>query len=280
MNGRLQPQTTPMMLLALGSLLALLAGCGREPEARPLTEAALVGEWEVWCRTDKESTSTCLGKESDGIYKRFDPGGRVAVGARGQGGGESTGSWSLHGDVLTLVFSAGGFTSEERYRARITGGRLVLWKTPSGWGTVLGRTGARFEAASSKRSSAGRTTHSIGGVRYSIALPSGYRLARDDNDRQRWEKGSGKGLSVRLTVAPRSEELVDGRWQPVPCEGPSGTMTAGQEIDGVARVTAIGLELCLDGGMSLSCMSEHSRGWLEEADKRPALALCESLTLR
>ena len=57
------------------ALLVLVCACQCGP-SRPLPEAIL-GEWEVLCRTDSESKATCLGKENDGLYKHFLPGGQL-----------------------------------------------------------------------------------------------------------------------------------------------------------------------------------------------------------
>ena len=58
-------------LVRVGSALAWLCACGG---TKPRPEAIL-GEWDVWCRTDAKAIATCIGKENDGLYKRFLPGG-------------------------------------------------------------------------------------------------------------------------------------------------------------------------------------------------------------
>lgn len=258
----------------------LLGACKRHEPAKPLPEAIL-GEWDVWCRTDKEATSTCLGKEDFGLYKVFEPGGGFESGSH-QNGAHDRGSWSLDGDELVLTIEGGGLQETERYRARIVGDRLVLWDAAEGFGSVLGRAGVAFAAAAGPTTSGGPVTRQIGAIRYSIALPGGYRLARDDNSRQRWEPASGAGLVVELTLTPRPREEVDGKDVVTPCDHHDDQRVAssGETIEGVERVTSIGVDLCIDpGDQALMCSAGHSRGYLEPAEKDAALALCTSLAV-
>ncbi|MEQ1505825.1 MAG: hypothetical protein ABMB14_26560, partial [Myxococcota bacterium] len=69
---------------------------------------------------------------------------------------------------------------------------------------------------------------------------------------------------------------------PVPCDASWGGIgSAGQVIDGVERTTSIGRDRCVDpGGRSFVCDVSHARGWLEEAERDAAIALCAGLTLR
>lgn len=262
--------------LAIVVLALVGACCG---PSRPLSEAIL-GEWEVLCRTDKESTATCLGKEDDGLYKHFLPGGRLVSGARR--GTSMTGTWTLTGDGLVLSFEGGGMHLQEGYRARIEDDKLVLWYRSQGFGSVLGRVGAAFEPAPSVHSSGERTSHAIGDVAYALALPAGYRLVRDDNNRQQWAPTSGLGFTVLLTLSPRAQTLVDGEFVTPPCNdydygGVSGSSST---IDGVERSTSIGTSLCLEGSEQvLMCSAEHTRGYLEDPEKDGALALCKSLVV-
>lgn len=262
---------------ALAPLLLLLACTAAPP--RPLIEE-LVGEWEVWCRTDVESTATCLGKEDHGLYKNFRPGGEVISGARR--GTEMRGTWTLTGDELAVTFQGGGIQLTERYRARIEDGRLVLWYPSGGFGAVHGRVGATFDAAPGKKASRGRTTHAIGGLAYSLALPADYALTRDDNNRQQWSPTAGEGFVVHLTLSPRPQHQVGGNWVTPPCSeyDGGGVLSSAREIDGVDRDTSIGRSLCIDGtDHSLMCSTEHTRGYLEQAEHDAALALCTSLTV-
>ncbi|MCA9711906.1 MAG: hypothetical protein KDK70_39075, partial [Myxococcales bacterium] len=254
---------------------ALLA-CQR----KPLPEAIL-GEWEVLCLTDRISTSTCLSKEDDGLYSVFHPGGRLESGARA--GTSMTGTWRLEGDRLTLTFSGGGLTLREEYRARIEDDRLVLWYATGGFGKILGRRGAAFEPAASPVSDGAPVTRTLGGVRYSLALPPGYRLTRDDNRRQSWGPREGEGLEVKLSVSERSQTLQGDQWVTPPCNpydwgGESHELTT---IDGVERSVSIGRSHCIDGtNLVLMCSTEHGRGHLEPAEEAAALALCDSIELQ
>ena len=178
----------------------VLVACSGSPP-RPLAEEIL-GEWEVLCRTDQESTATCLGKEELGMYKNFRAGGLLVTGVRGRDPME--GSWALSGDQLTMLFAGGGVRLEEVYRARIEDGRLVLWVPSKGFGSVLGRAGAPFEPSASAPTGGGPTTHAIGGVRYTLVLPPEYRLTRDDNNRQAWSPASNDGFVVQLSLSGRA----------------------------------------------------------------------------
>lgn len=260
------------------SALILVVACTAGPP-RPLAEAIL-GEWEVLCRTDEESTATCLGKEKHGLYKQFLAGGRLVGGARE--GTTMEGRWTLAGDALTVTFEGGGLHLEETYRARIEDDRLVLWDASRGFGAVHGRRGAPFVSAASVRSGDGQTAHAIGGVGYTIALPSDYVLTRDDNARQQWSPAAGEGFVVELSLSPRPRKQVGGQWVTTACDaGDDGAvLSSGQVIDGVRRTTSSGTSICLASREdSLMCSVEHSRGFLEETELDPATALCRSLAV-
>ncbi len=264
----------PIVLALL--VLVCASGCG---PSRPLAEAIL-GDWEVLCRTDSASTATCLGKENDGLYKHFQPGGTLVAGA--VGGTAMTGTWTLRGDELELAFEGGGLHLGETYRARIEDGKLVLWYPSGKFGSVLGRVGAAFEPAPSKTSSDERTSHEIGGVGYQLALPADYRLVRDDNNRQQWAPSAGAGFAVRLTLSPRAQTQVDGKFVTPPCDDRDHGrgLGSGEMIDGVQRDTSVGTSICLEGtDKTLMCSTEHTRGYLEQAEKDTALGFCQSLVV-
>lgn len=265
--------------VGVAALVTLLGSCKGHKPTRPLAEA-IVGEWDEWCHTDKQLTSTCLGKDDFGLYKVFEPGGGLEAGSH-KTGVRDHGSWSLSGDEVVLTFDGGDTQLTERYRARIDDDRLVLWDAERGFGSVLGRAGTTFAPAAGPTTTGGLVTHRIGGVRYTIGLPSGYRLARDDNDRQRWEAGAGAGLEVELTLSPRAHEEVDGKPVVTPCShGDPGVSSSGQTIHGIERVTGTGLSICIDPGeQALACSAGHSRGYLEPSEKDAALALCRSLKI-
>lgn len=259
------------------SAFILVVAC--QGSSRPLAEE-LLGEWEVLCRTDEESTSSCIGKEDRGLYKTFLAGGKLVAGARE--GISMDGTWRLTGDELVLAFEGGGMRLQETYRARIEDGRLVLWLAERGHGAVHGRAGARFEPAASKTSAAGPTSHALGGVGYTLALPQGYRLTRDDNKRQEWSPSFGDGFTVRLSLSPRAKTQVDGQWVTPSCDESDhgGVASASDVVDGLRRDTSIGRSLCLAGSdQVLSCSAEHTRGYLEKHELDEALALCDSLAV-
>ncbi|MDC0666185.1 hypothetical protein [Nannocystis radixulma] len=262
------------MLRPLLAFFLLFGACSSPP--RPLGEAIL-GEWEIWCRTDSEATTSCLGQENRGLYKRFSPGGALEIGARP--GASKAGTWTLAGDDLLLSLAGGGMHLDEMYRARIVEDRLILWSASRGWGMVLGRTGAAFVSASTVRTSGGETSHAIGGVGYRITLPADYTLTRDDNNRQRWSP-EGEGFVVELVLTPRAQTRVGDQFVTPPCNdydygGESSTRT---EIAGVERTTSIGRSLCLAGSdQALSCSAEHTRGYLADDEKAAAAALCQTL---
>lgn len=262
-------------------MLSLLVACGAcTSPPRPLPEAIL-GEWELLCRTDSEATSNCLGKEDSGLYKNFGADGKVVIGART--GSSMQGTWKLEGEILLLEFNGGGMRLEEVYEARIADDRLVLWYASRGFGSVYGRVGAPFEPAASKTAaSSGPTEHTIGGVGYSLVLPRGYRLSRDDNDRQQWRPAEGGGFTVQLVLSPRPKMMVDGRAVTQPCDaGGGGVSSYHNAVGGVERLVSVGTSVCLgDGELGLSCDVEHSRGYLEEGERGEAAALCESLAAR
>lgn len=256
--------------------LAFVAAC-KQQASKPLAEDIL-GEWEKLCATDKEIAATCPGKADDGLYKVFHPGGKLVSGARR--GSAMTGTWTLTGDTLVLAFDG---ISPDTYRARIEGDKLVLWYESRGFGSVLGRVGTPFQPAASKSSTAGRTSHEIGGIGYELTLPAGYRLTRDDNRRQRWAPTSGAGLVVALSVSERSKTQIDGKWVTPPCNDYDygGVSSSSQTIAGVQRDTSVGISICLGGKeQAIMCSVEHSRGHLEDSEKDEALALCASLKVR
>ncbi|HEY8379861.1 MAG TPA: hypothetical protein VIK91_25395 [Nannocystis sp.] len=259
------------------SAFLLVLACSDPP--KPLGEAIL-GEWERLCATDEESTANCPGKDAVVLIKRFEPGGRVVL--RSDKGSDMVGTWTLTGDELEEKFSGAGLTLTSKHRARIADGRLVLWDLEGRFGAVYGRLGATFEPAPSQESTAGQTRHTIAGVAYTIALPSGYRLSRDDNDRQEWSPASGEGFVVRLSSAPRAKREVDGQWVTPPCDpiAYGGVLTNSQDVGGVPRDVSIGRTLCLEGSdRALSCSAEHTRGYLEQSEMDAALALCDSLAV-
>jgi hypothetical protein len=265
------------MLARSVAALALVTACKSKPQ-KPLAEA-IIGEWEVLCRVDDATKSSCLSKEDSGLYEIFQPGGALESGSRKTNVVEH-GHWNLTGDQLVLTVEGGGMRLTDEYRARMAGDRLLLWSL-HGWGKVMGRVGAPFEAATAP-TSRGKTTKEIGGIRYTISLPSTYRLARDDNRRQQWVPVSGDGFTVRLSLGARAQEEVDGKFVTRPCneDDYGGTTGASETINGVERDTDIGKSFCLaNTDLALGCSAGHTRGYLEEKEKSAALALCTSLQI-
>ena len=113
-------------------------------------------------------------------------------------------------------------------------------------------------------------------------MPADYRLVRDDNNRQQWAPSAGVGFMVGLTLSPRSQREVDGNFVTPPCNDRDygGELGSGRMIDGVERDTSIGTSICLEGtDKVLMCSTEHTRGYLEQAEKAGARAFCQSLTV-
>src|SRR5262249_30320285 len=160
---------------------------------------ALIGQWDELCRTDAEDKSTCLGKEDVNVMHTFKTDGTLELTLEGRADQPPMpGTWKLAGDELTFRFEGAGNAIVETYRARIAAGHLVLWKAGH-FGTVLGRHGAPFSPEKGPESKGGKTAGAIDDVHYTIELPAGYRLARDDNHRQTWRPANGDGFEVRLT---------------------------------------------------------------------------------
>ncbi len=269
--------------LALVVALTALVGCKNDKPAqpeRPLAEA-IVGEWEVLCRTDAESKSTCLGKENDGLFKLFHEDGSLTAGSTK--GTSMNGQWLLVKERLAIEFTGGGMKLSEEYRARMDKGRLILWNTKLGFGVIHGRKGAEFKAAPSPVTSGVPVSGELGGIGYSLSLPAGYRLTRDDNSRQIWGPTAGVGFTLRLSVTPRAQTQQSGVWVTPACNDYDygGVLGSSATIDGVERETSIGTSLCIDTtNLVMMCSAEHTRGYLEAAEKEAALALCKALKLR
>ncbi len=261
------------------ALLVALAAC-KSQHAAALGDA-IVGRWDELCRTDAEDESTCLGKEDVNVMHTFKTDGTLELTIEGRPDqAPMRGTWKLAGNELTFSFDGGGMAIVEKYRARLAEGHLVLWKADSHFGTVFGRHGAPFTPASGPVSTAGKTKGAIGDVHYTLGLPAGYRLARDDNQRQTWQPASGDGLEVRLTVGPRAHQVVDGKPVMEPCPAGEPAVTGGGEtIDGVERDTDVGIDICLGPDQSITCSAGHTRGYLNPDEKQRALALCKSLAI-
>ena len=264
--------------LALALALALAACTSHDAAA---LGDAIVGRWDELCHTDAEAKSTCLGKEDVNVMHTFKTDGTLELTIEGRPDQPPMrGTWKLAGDDVTFSFDGGGMAIVEKYRARIADGHLVLWKTDGPFGTVLGRHGAPFTAEASPMTSGGKTRRAIDDVHYTIDLPAGYRLARDDNHRQTWQPAHGAGLEVRLTLGPRAHKLVDNKPVMEPCPpGEPGVSGASETIDGVERETDVGIDICLGPDQSIMCSAGHTRGYLNPDEKPAAIALCKSLAI-
>lgn len=260
------------------ALTALLAcSCKSDP---PLSEA-IIGEWETLCRTDAESVTTCLGKENLGLYKVFKPDGTITSGA--ERGTSMDGTWKLDGKRLTVEFSSGSFDLSEEYRARMAGSRLILWSPSLDFGTVLGRKGARFEAAPSPVTTGAPVKGTLGGVGYTLGLPAGYRLIRDDNQRRSYGPAKGDGLAVLLSVSERARTKVGDRWVTTPCSERrvGGVISSSETVNGVERDTSVSIHTCIEGtDLSMRCSAEHTRGYLQKSEREPGVALCRALKVQ
>lgn len=261
-------------LLGLAAVLGFAAcSCAR---SRPLREA-IVGEWEIVCRTDSEATATCLGREQTILRKTFRADGTMVSSA--VGGTSMEGTWALDGQALVIEHAGGDLAIREDYRARIEDEKLVLWYVTGGFGAVYARRGAEVAFESSEETSGEPVTRPIGGVRYRLSIPSGYRLARDDNQRQRWDPISGDGLTYSLSLTPRSREIVDGRERDIPCEPeqrPLAVSTSGTPD----QTHSVGTSICIaTSNQSLACNGGHTRGHLRADEIPTATAVCRTLTL-
>lgn len=248
----------------------------KEP-ARPLFEA-IVGKWDALCRSESASKTRCEGKEPYGLYKIFRPDGTLETGSR-KNSVRNRGTWKLDGDALTLVIGTGRFRLTERWRARIVENQLILWSAERGFGSISARHGKPFVPATTEQSTGKRMEREHGGVRYSLELPTGMRLAEKLTRRQRWEPVSGEGWTVELTVSPRPKSKVGDKWVTPPC-GPhaSGWGSSSSKVGGVQRYTSTGKSLCVERTTkSLDCSVGHTRGYLREAELDPARALCKTL---
>ncbi len=264
------------ILVAAGATL-VACKAGKPTDNRPLKEA-IVGAWDVWCATDDEAKASCLGKDDAKLVKTFKADGTVELSVDGRGDSPMIGKWTVKGSELELAFEG---INVERYRARIEDGHLVLWYPSGPFGSVLGRHGEAFSADPGHVSSGGSETGTLGGVHYAIDLPAGYRLARDDNQRQRWAPANGEGFVIDLVVSPRPQEIIDGRPVTHPCDRDSGTGGSSETIDGKERDIDVFVNICLRSSEdSLMCSAGHSRGYLEASEKPAALALCKSLVVR
>ena len=87
---------------------------------------------------------------------------------------------------------------------------------------------------------------------------------------------------MRLTVSPRTKVEVNGTFVPEPCEEHThGWTETSNVIEGMERDSSIGRHWCIDGtDLSLACSVEHTRGYLEDAEKDAARALCHSLRVQ
>lgn len=250
--------------------------------SQPL-HTAILGKWDQWCATDDPSDRECLGQDPIRLRKEFRPDGTVALSVVGREQElPEIGTWTLTGDQLEVRFSLGGPPGTdsylvEQYRARIEGDRLILWKEDQGFGSILQRVGAPVPEAAGRVSDGSPVVSELGGLRYSLDLPPGYRMVRDDNDRQSWAVIDG--FRVDLVVSPRP---TDGDGVPVPCDGSSGGISgSGDQIGGVDRETSVGRSLCVDpGGRSFGCSVSHSRGWLEPTERDAAISLCSGLVVQ
>src|SRR5512134_804483 len=90
-------------------LLALLAiaSCKAGDKVKPLREA-IVGEWEVWCYTSKD-TAECLGKDKHALRKTFHPDGRIEMRRADDNTPSSDDArWTLANDELVFTITGGG----------------------------------------------------------------------------------------------------------------------------------------------------------------------------
>ncbi|MCW5803994.1 MAG: lipocalin family protein [Deltaproteobacteria bacterium] len=258
-------------------LVIAAVGCSKKPT--PELPEALHGAWVIWCYTTDAEATECLGKDRVELHQTFDPGGRVTLSTAD--GPPTQGTWKLTGDRLEVSYSGGGLSVGETWRVRPVDDRLVMWDARNRRGKILGRPGAKLEPAPSPTSNGRAQELTLDGVRFTIALPAGSRKTRDVTSKQAWGPSSGEGFEVRLSVSKRAQTQIEGKWVTPPCNdrdygGESGSRGS---IGGAERDISIGTSYCLDDDRVLMCSAEHTRGYLEPSELKPASALCKSIAL-
>ncbi|MEM6991411.1 MAG: hypothetical protein AAF721_12965 [Myxococcota bacterium] len=262
----------------------LVVGCSRGPgssaAAIPLRDA-LVGEWRLRCKTRDESRARCLGATPTRKRLRFRATGEIVSTHDEQDPLE--GAWVLDGSVLTMSFDVAGIHVDDVSRARVDDGRLVLWSLTRASGSIYARPDAEFEPPPSRQTTTAPTIGTLEGVRYSLQIPPGYRLARDDAKRQRWDPIDGEGLLYEVRTSPRAQTERDGAWVTEPCEPETRPLPLGSTARGGSgkpdRLVAITTSLCVPGtSLSLGCRAKHRRGHIEAAEQAAAEAVCLTLT--
>ena len=245
--------------------LLVLAACHRHHhDARPLREA-IAGSWDYVCSIQRESDSTCPGKDDRPIRKTFTADGLVEMRGFGPDAMSDHGAWKLHDDTLEVAFPDGaGGLEVSRYRARLDDDQLVLWDTGRGFGEILARAGAHVDTEPLAVTPGGETSGEIEGVHYTIDLPTGYALTHD-GDYQRWSPPD-QGFWVELELMPSPD-----------CHDSVGTARA--TIDGVDRETSVGIDHCVDAHRYVACNVGHTRRYLEAGEHDDALAICRSLRI-
>lgn len=261
----------------IGFALIAIVACKSHPP-RTLADD-IIGEWDEWCRIDNETKSTCPDKILTNVHHSFKPDGTIALTVPGHDDAPMRGTWKLKGDELTFTFGDGSGGLTEKYRARLAGDRLILWKVDGHIGTVFGRPGAASAEAKTRTSTGGTTSGKVGVVDYTIALPAGYTLAHDDNLRQTW-RPPGDGLTLELSLGTGPSTL-DSEGHPIaaPCPSSPGIAGSSDMIDGVEREIDIGTSQCIGPDLTFHCKVSHTRGYLQPAEKDAALALCKSVAI-
>jgi len=251
------------------ALVIAMAACSSSPriDNRPLPEAIL-GTWDELCRRNSETATNCLGYDGNRQHMTLLAGG---TGEQIDDHGEvKPARWTLDGTTFAMHYDILGKDMFDSMRARIVDGRLVLWYAAGGgFATIYARHGDRIDYEPTRVTTDAPTTSKIGDVGYTIALPAGYRLAADEQGRQKWSPSDGDGLEVEIFARqPHSASE--------PCTAKASEGGGSETFHGVEREIDVNSTLCA-GAMDLHCMVTHSRGYLQPDELGPARALCRTM---
>ena len=257
----------PRRLLAALALVA--SGC----TAKPL-KTAILGEWKLQCRTEKESTSKCLGEEPQVFFKTFKADGTMTN--RHMDGHPMEGTWSVEGKILELAFSGGQMQISEQYRARIEDDRLILWAFDHDFGSIHVRLGAAFEPPKSEVTTGETYVGELRGVRFSVDLPKGLRLAEDKRRLRRWDPVEGQGFRYTIKINERAQMEKDSGWVTPPCD-PTEDLGFGSTHSN-DKLLSTGTSRCVPNTtFSVSCRVEHTLGFLREEERQSAGEVCGTI---
>ncbi len=286
MGHRIRLQT-PWVWLLFGLVVACArddAGVpahGAVAEPIPLGQAVL-GDWTARCRTETKAQMRCLGQSPLRDRMSVKAGGAVLT--QFDDNDPLTGTWTLDVDVLTLSFDIHGTHVDESHLVRVDDGRLRLWSVGSGFGTVYVRPDATFVPPPTQVAVTSPVASSVGGVGYSLHVPAGYRLARDEDLRQRWDPPDGEGLLFQVRAGSRPQVHREGGAVTEPCaplQRPLSVGSSSQQRTGEPEMlTAVSTDICVAGtNLSLTCRAIHRRGHILPPERVRAETVCRTLAL-